>query len=235
MYLPIIRLESLPKEYREKLRARELTRETIDSLAGSISKKYQAQKRAFTTVAIILPAATILMAVLSLFAPAANAQTMPVVFGAVAFTVVAEIGILAVVYYGALVRVPRQFAASLKEGYPELTSVYGYEQLLNGSLAGKKASRQLPFSLEVEDTFNLKDSEDVVAVGFAHGLIERGNSVFIIDKNDPSHERACGIVSGIEKTGSEPVSQAADCKVGLRIQKGARLGVVPGVYLYREQ
>lgn len=228
-----IRLENLPEEYRKKLCARELTRETIASLAASVSDQYLLRKRTFKKVAVMLPALTLLMAVLTFFAPAAERGSINVILGSFGFTLLVEIVILAAVYFLTVTRVPRQFAKCLQKGYPELEIVYGYAQLTDGSLSNQSRPRQLPFSLQIEQVFALNNSEDVVVVGFVHGLIERGNSVLILDKNDPSGKRTAAIVSAVEKA-DRAVVQAADCNAALKIQKGAQLGLTPGMYLYRK-
>ena len=59
--MAVIHLENLSAEYRQKLRAGTLTRETIDQLARSISAKCQLRKRVFRRVAVLLPAGTVLI------------------------------------------------------------------------------------------------------------------------------------------------------------------------------
>ena len=231
-----IHVENLSAEYRRKLCAGELTRETIERLASSISRQYLQRKRVFHWLVFLLPAMTVLMTALSAFAPAAQKGSMTVLWGATAFTVAAEFLILAVVYRLAVTRVPGQFARCLKKGYPELEMEYGYEQLTNGSLAGT-IKKGPSFSLLIEDTFRLKDSEDLIVAGFAHGLIEQGNSAFVDAGNDAENDAGqkplCVIVAALEKAGGKSARQAADCRVALRIQKGAALGLAPGMRLYR--
>jgi hypothetical protein len=226
-----IYLENLPEEYRRKLCARQLTRETIDALACSVSEKCQLRRRGFRRAAILCTGAAVLVAVLTALSPAAGGAAA--LLWSFAAMVLMEALILAALYFLAVTRVPRQFVRCLKEGYPELEMVYAYEQLVDGTLAKKKRSQQLPFSLRIEDVFRLNGSGDIVVAGFAHGLIERGNSVWIIDRDDPARERVCAIVTAIEKNG-KGAAQAADCAAALRIRKGAELGLAPGMELYRE-
>lgn len=228
-----IYIESLNAEYREKLRARKLTRETIDSLASTVSRKYQQKKQAFKKVTVFMIAATILMILMTLLSLNALGGSMKAITFSFAVVAVMEILILAAVYYGVVTRVPRQFAQCLRKGYPELEMEYGYEQIIGGSLADKKNPQRFDFSLEIEDVFHLKNSEDLVVVGFAHGLIARGNSVFILNKDASSQKRTGAVVSAIEKGNGESARQAADCKVALKIQKGAELALTPGMHLYR--
>ena len=144
--------------------------------------------------------------------------------------------LILVLAYVAVCRVPRQFSKCLKAGYPELVIKYGYEQIVSGSLAEPKPSRQLPFSMGIEDIFRLQDSDDIVVVGFVHGLIRKGNAVHIIDKNDPSKGHAVTVVSAIELTNKKKVLEAADCMAALRLKDGTKINMnlVPGMYLYRE-
>ena len=230
-----IYMENLPAEYQKKLCARALTRETIEGLAGSVSTKYMARRRIFRKLAVILPAMTVLMALLSLYAPAVRTGNVntKVLLGSYGFTVLVEILILVYVYFLSVVRVPRQFAKCLKKGYPELESLYGYEQLTNGSLIDNQAAQWPSFSLQIEDVFKLKNSEDCVAVGFAHGLIERGNYVRVLDTEQAAQPRGAALVSGIEIANGKAAEQAADCKAALRVRGGAGLGLAPGMYLRR--
>ena len=130
-----IPIDNLPGEYREKLRNRGLTRETIAALAVSVSKTYLLRKRAFKKVAILLPVITIFMMALSFFAPATKRGSTAAIGWATVVTLLVEVFIMAVVYCLIVNRVPRQFAGCLKKGYPELEMEYGYEQITNGSLA----------------------------------------------------------------------------------------------------
>lgn len=229
-----IYVENLEKEYQKKLCAHALSRETIDSLAASISDTFLLRKRVFKKLLILLPAGTLLIGALSLFAPAAQESDIAVLEGSFVFTVLVELLIMAFVYAFYVTRVPRQFARCLKKGYPELEMEYGYEQIVNGSLASNGGRKHPSFSLQIEDVFPLRDSGDIVVAGFAHGLIAKGNSVYIGDKTDASQKRAWALVTALEKTGRQAVAQAADCRVALRLQKGAQLGLKPGMCLYRE-
>lgn len=230
--MTMLHAANLPAEYRRKLCARELTQETIAGLAAAVSDRYLLRKRAFKRAALILLTVTVLMAALTFFAPNAGGGSAPVILWSYAVTLLAEIPILAAVYVLAVSREPRQFARCLKKGYPDLVIAYGYEQLTDGSLADRDGPRQRSFSMLIADVFPLQGSEDIVVAGFAHGLIERGNSVLVGTEGETSEKPPFAIVTAIEKAGSQTV-QAADCKAALRLQKGAALGLAPGMCLYR--
>lgn len=230
-----LHIESLSKEYRKKLCSRQLTRATIDSLAGQISRKYQELKRGFRLAAILCTAITLLLPVLTLFSPnAASADPAALLF-AFFVSAVIEVLVLIFAYFAVLTRVPRQFDRCLRQGYPELSMLYGYEMLVNGSLTEKKPSQQLPFSLCIEEIFPLKDSQDLVVAGYGHGLITKGYSVYIMDKDDPSRHGTAALVTRIEKAPQKPAALAADCTMALQIKNGKQLGLKPGMYLYREE
>lgn len=230
-----IQIDTLTKEYRDKLCSRQLTRETIDSLAGQISRKYLTRRRAFKWAAILCAVSLLIIAALTFLSPNAPSANLPVLLLSILSTAMMEIFILIFVYFAAVTRVPRQFDRCLRKGYPELSVLYGYETLVNGSLAEKRRSEQLPFSLCIEDTFSLKNSQDLVVAGFAHGLISRGASVYILDKENPSAQRTAALVTAIEKGPGKPAALAADCFAALQIKDGKQLGLRPGMYLYREE
>jgi len=140
--MPVIYVENLSSEIRKNLCSGELTRETIEGLACSISEQYRQRERIFRKLVILLPAMTILMAVLTFFSPAAQKSNPKALVISYAFTIVVEMLILVIVRGLAVTRIPRQFARCLKKGYPELEPEFGYEQITNGSLADRKGSRQ---------------------------------------------------------------------------------------------
>ena len=229
-----IRLDNLPKEYQKKLCERTLTQETIYSLTFSISQKYRKQKQLLIRVAILRVILTLVMAAASFISPAAARGNRIVILGSCAVALILELLIIAGIYYIAVTRVPRQFSRCLAKGYPELTSFYSYEAILSGQLEASGQSRQLPFSLYIEDVFHLDDSHDVIVSGFAHGLITRNQSVYIIDPKDPAKGKYAAIVTQIETGPGQPAQQAADCPSALRLQNGQDFPICPGMYLYRD-
>lgn len=228
-----IYIEHLPEEYRRKLTARKLSLETIDSLARQISRRYRAQKRLLQRTAVFCLAVTVLMPLLTAFHPSMSKGSLPILLLCSALVLILELLIFITLHYAAVARVPRQFSRALEKGYPELAMIYGYEAVISKALADAGSPRQLPFSLLVEDLFPLSNGEDLVVVGFVHGLISRNVSVYIIDKDDPSKGRRAAMVTGIETAG-HPVSEAADCHAALRIRNGKHLNLTKGMYLYRE-
>ena len=230
-----IHIESLSKEYQRKLCERKLEAQTIESLAASISKKYLQKKRALKKAALLCVFITLLLAVMTFFAPTASAGSRDAFLFSFFIVIFIEVLIL-LLTYAVICRIPRQFSKCLKTGYPELGIKYGYEQIVSGSLAEPKPSRQLPFSMGIEDIFRLKDSDDIVVVGFVHGLIRKGSAVHIIDKNDPSKGHGVAVVTAIELANKKRVLEVADCVAALRLKDGnkIKINLVPGMYLYRD-
>jgi len=231
--MPRIYVENLSAEYRRKLSTGQLTEKTIESLAGEVSDKYAMHRRSFRLAVYICLGISVLMVVLTLISPKGRSQDPMSMVYAFGFTFLAEALVLAITYRLAVTWVPHQFDRCLHKGYPQLVEQYGYTRLVEGSLSTARWSRQLPFSMQVEDVFKLRDSDDVVVVGYAHGLITRGNAVMITEKDDPAKERGVAIVTALEKR-KKPVAEAADCNVALQLHQGASLGVTAGMYLYRK-
>lgn len=227
-----IYIEGLSQEYRQKLCGRKLTKASIDSLASQISRQYFLRRRALRRAAVICAASTVLLAILTFFSPSiGNPKAIMLAFLSLG---VMEGLILAGVHYAAVTRIPRQFAKCLEKGYPELEILYGYDRIVSGELTAWRGSRQLPFSMKIQNIFELEHSSHIVVTGFAHGLIAKDNSVFIIDKSNPARGRMAALVTRLEKSDQRPAAEAADCHVALELQNGKKLHLKEGMYLYRE-
>ena len=137
-----IYIENLPREYREKLCSRKLTKAAIDSLARSVSERYFRKKRALKRAAVICAASTLLLLVLTALSPVAEQANRNAIIFSFVYLAVLEAAILTAVYYIAVARVPRQFAECLQAGYPELVMYYGYEVIKSGSLHGSVADQK---------------------------------------------------------------------------------------------
>ena len=240
-----LRTENLSKEYIKKLQQRSLSRQAVDSLAAEISKKCVLHKRAFRRAMIITAAATALLMLLTALSPKALDASPAALTVSFVLLVILEAFIFIFVYFAAVTKIPRQFDRALKAGYPELVEIYGYEVIMSGELSEIRKSRQLPFSMMIEEIFELKDSNNVVVCGFVHGFIARGNSVFIgeIAQENPlfNGENALApkgqptaIVSAIENNGGKPSKQAAECFVALEIHGVKDFTLRKGMYLYRD-
>lgn len=141
-----IQVESLSKEYQEKLRGRTLTKGTIDRLATEISRKYLLQRKAFRRTAVFYAVIVVLLGLMTLLSPSAPEGSAKAILISLGFVAAVGIILFAVIYYAVVTRVPRQFAKCLKEGYPELEMLYGYDMIVSGSAAAGRPSQQMPFS-----------------------------------------------------------------------------------------
>lgn len=230
-----IHLDHLPIQYQNKLKSRQLSKETIESLATSVSEKYLRQKKLLKRIAVWFSFLPLILALLGLFGASSANVNNHVFLLSCMFALLLEWVLLIAIYYLAVTRVPRQFSRCLKKGYPELEMTYGYEVIVDGSLVNPFFSHQLPFSLYIENVLELNDCHDVVITGFAHGLIRRNTSVYITNRKNPPKKQPAFIVTGIEIASGIPALEAADCPVALRIKDGKTLPVCSGMYAYRKE
>lgn len=230
-----LHLDNLPSQYQKKLKSRGLTKETIDSLASSISHKYVLQKNTLKRTATVFSFIPFFLALLGLFGTSGTGADMTVFILSCMFALVMELVIFVGIYFIAVTRVPRQFSRCLKTGYPELEMIYGYEAITDGSLITPHHSRQFSFYLYVENVLDLKDCNYIVVTGFAHGLIQRNHSVCIACGSDPSPHHDALMVTGIETASGTPSAEASDCPAALRLKNGKSASVRPGMYLYRQE
>lgn len=223
-------IESLAKEYRDKLKNRELSKASIETLFNSISEKYHLRR---TRVLYFL----IILCVLVLFMNASTLMMIqkPITLQMVCYIVlmpsVAVIAIIFLVYYICVTRVPKQFSKCLGIGYPELVMQYGYEAIKHAK--GKPVAGNHPrFVLSVQDTFHLKDSNDLVVVGRAQGTIACGMEVFLSETADRTSTQHKVRITGIETGPGKAAKEAADCHVALRVEKGNFYEIKVGSVLY---
>lgn len=227
-----LHLDSLSKEYQKKLSERKLTYETIFELAVSISKKYLLQKRLIIRIGLISAVMICAMAVMGICSPSASRANPAIILLSCAAAYFLELCVLFFLYFAAVTRIPRQFSNCLKKGYPELSMSLGYEAIVSGSLSS--SSCQLPFSLMIEDIFNLQGCNDVVVTGFVHGLIRKNCSVHVLNRHASPSVHLVSIVTAIETAPGASAYEAADCRAALRLQDGKDLNLQQGMYLYRQ-
>ena len=192
------------------------------------------QRKAFRRTVLLYAVIVILLAAMTFLSPAAVKGSVTAVIVSLGFLAALGIMIFSAVYFAVVTRIPRQFARCLKKGYPELEMLYGYEMIISGKAAVERKTQQMPFSMQIEDVFRLQDSDNIIVTGFANGMIAKGNSVFMIDKNDPHRRKAAAIVNRIETDGGKPAAQALDCYAALEIIDGGKYDLRAGMYLYRE-
>lgn len=226
-----IHIESLSKEYRDKLKNRELSKASIESLFYSISEKYYLRRTKSLYLVIILCVLALFMNISTLLMTKQEIN-LPFIFFVVLLPSIAISGIVFFVYHIAVLRVPKQFAKCLEIGYPELVMQYGYEAIKNAKKTSKP-SNQPRFVLSVQDTFHLKDCNDLVVVGFAQGIISYGTEVFLSETMDRTAEQHKVRITAIETGPGKSVKEASDCHVALRVAKGNFYNIKEGSVLYR--
>lgn len=227
-----IHLDSLSKEYQKKLSERKLTYETIFELAVSISQKYMLQKRLIIRIGLISTVMICAMGIMGIFSPAAAKGNPTIILLSCVVAYFLDLCILFFLYFIAITRIPRQFSSCLKKGYPELSMAFGYETIVSGSLSS--SSCQLPFSLMIEDIFNLQGCNDVIVTGFVHGLIRKNCSVYLLSKDSSPAKHLVSIVTRIEIAPGTTACEVADCRAALQLQNGKKLNLRRGMYLYRQ-
>jgi len=87
------------------------------------------------------------------------------------------------------------------------------------------------FYLGVEDTFELKNSDDLVVVGRAHGTVRTMMGAYLSNPGDDDNQISVITIEGIEIERSMEL-EATDCNVGLKIKDGKKLGIKTGSVLY---
>ena len=141
------------------------------------------------------------------------------------------VGLIILLYNLTVTKVPKQFSKYLKMGYPELDMRYGYEAIKHA----KNVDRTNPhphFVLSIQDTFRLKECNDLVVVGFAQGIISCGTEVFLSETTDRITKQHKVRITAIETGPGKSAQEASDCRVALRIEKGNFYNIKEGSVLY---
>ncbi len=98
-----------------------------------------------------------------------------------------------------------------------------------------KATPEVPtkesFVYGVEDVFRLKDSDDIVVVGFVKGTVKPGMAVYVSNIGDDDNVTLLTTVQGLEIQG-KPVETATDCPVALCLQMGNKSNVKIGSVVF---
>lgn len=98
-----------------------------------------------------------------------------------------------------------------------------------------KEEGQLPqeerFVYGVEDVFKLRDSDDLVVVGYVRGTVKPGMAVYVSNVGDDENETLLTTVQGLEIQG-KPVDSATNCPVALRLQAGQKSNLKIGSVVF---
>lgn len=223
-------IESLSKEYCNKLKNRQLSKTSIEQLFRTISEKYHLRRKRMLPLMIIVSVLMLFMggSTLMMMQHEITVQMVGYVFLLPCFVTVA---LIVFVYHISVLRVPKQFAKYLEIGYPELVMQYGMEAIKN--------AKKMPypdnhphFVLSVRDVFHLKEGNDLIVAGVAQGMITCGQEVFLSETADRTSAQHKVRITGIETGPGKAAKQAADCHVALKIEKGNFYEIKAGSVLY---
>ena len=87
------------------------------------------------------------------------------------------------------------------------------------------AMMQSDFVMGIEDTFPLEGSDDLIVVGRLKGKVRKGAAVYISNPGNDEDKITITTIDGIETGPGQEAEAAADCHAGLRINKGADIGL----------
>ena len=87
------------------------------------------------------------------------------------------------------------------------------------------------FAFGVQDTFNLKESNDLVVIGRVRGTVKPDMAVYISNFGDDEGPITLSVIRGLE-INAKQVSEAADCLVALRIEGGKLANIKIGTVIY---
>ena len=73
----------------------------------------------------------------------------------------------------------------------------------------------------IRDVFSVKDSKDLIVVGRVQGIIKEGAAVYLTNCGEDDATQFLTVVKTIEKGPSQPVTEAGDCMVALRLENGS--------------
>ena len=76
------------------------------------------------------------------------------------------------------------------------------------------------FVMGVEDTFRLKDSEDLLVAGRIKGTVCKGAAVYICNPGADHDAITVTTIEGIETAPGQEAEKAADCNAGLKVSRG---------------
>lgn len=111
-----------------------------------------------------------------------------------------------------------------------LSNIFGTKKTIENSV---EATAELPgFVLGVEDTFALKDSEDLVVVGKVKGTVHIDEAVYVTNFGDDESHIFLTVIKGIETGPGVMAMEATDCHVGLRLENAKGQNMKCGTVLY---
>lgn len=84
----------------------------------------------------------------------------------------------------------------------------------------------------IRDVFSLKDSKDLVVVGFVRGTIKEGAAVYLTNCGEDDEEMFLTVVKSMEKGPSQPVTEVSDGVAALRLENASSFRIKKGTVLF---
>lgn len=247
-----IYIESLSREYKKKLKNRELTREEVNGIFLTVADNYKRRKKSFMAVSIMLAVIMGLMVVMTLmYKPEGEGLDGNGVLFIIWLQLLFYIVIMFILYYLGMAKVPLQFSSCLKKGYPQLVNEYGFKAIREYAKKAKDENTNpmneevndlsieevkrnidnLACILKIEDTFNLSNYADLIVVGFLEGRICRGDKVYILTGSNGNYIES--EIAAIEIGPRQQVNEAANRHVALGIKNGRGMGIKKGMIVFK--
>lgn len=236
--------ESLSREYKKKLKKRELPEESVKSLFISIARRYNEKKKGMKLASVICISSFLLLGIMWVVKKIQDGDLNISLFGfSIILPLLILLFILVLTYYLAMAKVPMQFFSCLKRGYPELAEKYNFEAIRNyideetNEYATKSSENppeiQSSNSLVIEDTFDLGRSTDIVVVGYLEGTMVAGDAINIASENVQEENYIKTKIVSIEVACQEPAKEASNCNVALRIKDGKGYNIKKGMVIFK--
>lgn len=236
--------ESLSREYKKKLKKRELPEKTVKSLFITIAKRYNEKKKAMKLAYIICTGSFLLVGSMGFIKLTQDEGLKLSSFGLfVALPLLSLIFILGLTYYLGVAKVPMEYTRALKRGYPELVDKYSFKAIRNyndreANEYATKSSETPPKihssnALVIEDTFNLLRSTDIVVVGYLQGTMAAGDMINIASEKQQEGNYIKTKIVSIEVPSQKAAIEASNCNVALRIKDGKGYNIKKGMVIFK--
>lgn len=107
------------------------------------------------------------------------------------------------------------------------------EKPMEKALAEKESSPN--FAMGVQDVFHLRDTQDLVVVGWVRGTVHTGDAVYVSHPGADNDKILLTTIVAMEINVGMSAAEASDCNVGLRIENGSLYEIRKGAVLYSRE
>ena len=84
----------------------------------------------------------------------------------------------------------------------------------------------------IREVFAVKDSKDLIVMGRVQGIIKEGAAVYLTNCGEDDETQFLTVVKNIETGPAQPVNEASDCMVALRLENGSAFRMKKGTVLF---